>query len=183
MRGDCLFTYIGRIDDHHCLISLLIMVDSKSNQDNMNPSTHKSQLNKRVVWVVEGVAVVVSSDHMPNTTSMCSCPNTTCPQVQGWGNNEIFFLSREKYLKKKVTCPYKILCALVFFLNVFWCYELISIIWLVSDKIFRNRPTRNKNWLWRPCLLTDWDEISILYRGPFHRCFIPSLSSFGLVVS
>ena len=130
MRGDCLFAYIGRIDDHHCLISLLIMVDSKSNQDNMNPSTHKSQLNKKVVWVVEGVAVVVSSDHMPNTTSMCSCPNTTCPQVQGWGNNEIFFLSREKHLKKKVTCPYKILCALVFFLNVFWCYELISIIWL-----------------------------------------------------
>jgi hypothetical protein len=25
---------------------------------------------------------------------------------------------------------------------------------------------RNKNRLWRPCLLTDQDEISILYRGP-----------------
>jgi hypothetical protein len=33
-------------------------------------------------------------------------------------------------------------------------------------RFFRNRPIRNKNGLWRPCLLTDRDEISILYRGP-----------------
>jgi hypothetical protein len=31
---------------------------------------------------------------------------------------------------------------------------------------FRNQPIRNKNCLWRPCLLTDWDEMSNLYRGP-----------------
>ena len=31
---------------------------------------------------------------------------------------------------------------------------------------FRNQPIRNKNCLWRPCLLTDRDEMSILYRGP-----------------
>jgi hypothetical protein len=37
----------------------------------------------------------------------------------------------------------------------------------VSEKIFRNQPTRNKNCLWQPSLLTDWDEISNLYRGPF----------------
>ena len=30
---------------------------------------------------------------------------------------------------------------------------------------FRNQPIRNKNCLWRPCLLTDRDEISILNRG------------------
>jgi hypothetical protein len=36
----------------------------------------------------------------------------------------------------------------------------------VSEKIFRNQPTRNKNCLWQPCLLTDRDEISHLYRGP-----------------
>ena len=30
---------------------------------------------------------------------------------------------------------------------------------------FRNQPIRNKNCLWRPCLLTDRDEMSILYRG------------------
>ena len=31
---------------------------------------------------------------------------------------------------------------------------------------FRNQSIRNKNRLWRPCLLTDRDEISNLYRGP-----------------
>jgi hypothetical protein len=31
---------------------------------------------------------------------------------------------------------------------------------------FRNQPIRNKNDLWWSCLLTDRDEISILYRGP-----------------
>ena len=36
----------------------------------------------------------------------------------------------------------------------------------VSEKIFRKQPTRNKNCLWQPCLLTDRDEISNLYRGP-----------------
>jgi hypothetical protein len=33
-------------------------------------------------------------------------------------------------------------------------------------RLFRNQPIRNKNGLWRPCLLTDQDEMSILYRGP-----------------
>jgi hypothetical protein len=32
-------------------------------------------------------------------------------------------------------------------------------------RFFRNQPIRNKNGLWRPCLLTDWDEMSNLYRG------------------
>jgi hypothetical protein len=36
----------------------------------------------------------------------------------------------------------------------------------VSEKIFRNRPIRNKNSLWWPCLLMDHDEMSICYRGP-----------------
>jgi phage-related protein len=31
---------------------------------------------------------------------------------------------------------------------------------------FRNWPIRNKNCLWRPCLLTDRDEMCNLYRGP-----------------
>ena len=35
-----------------------------------------------------------------------------------------------------------------------------------EEKIFRNQPIRNKNCLWRPCLLTDRDEMSNLYRGP-----------------
>jgi hypothetical protein len=35
----------------------------------------------------------------------------------------------------------------------------------VSEKIKKNRPIRNKNCLWRPCLLTDWNEISNHNRG------------------
>jgi hypothetical protein len=32
-------------------------------------------------------------------------------------------------------------------------------------RFFRNQLIRNKNCLWWPCLLTDRDEISNLYRG------------------
>jgi hypothetical protein len=35
-----------------------------------------------------------------------------------------------------------------------------------KEKIFRNQPIRNKNCLWWPCLLTNRDEMNILYRGP-----------------
>ena len=35
-----------------------------------------------------------------------------------------------------------------------------------EQKIFRNRPIRNKNCLWRPCLLMDRDKMRNLYRGP-----------------
>jgi hypothetical protein len=35
-----------------------------------------------------------------------------------------------------------------------------------EKKIFRNRPIKNKNCLWQPCLLMDQDEMSNLYRGP-----------------
>ena len=34
-----------------------------------------------------------------------------------------------------------------------------------GEDFFRNQPIKNKNCLWRPCLLTDRDEMSILYRG------------------
>ena len=34
-----------------------------------------------------------------------------------------------------------------------------------KEDFFRNQPIRNKNGLWRPCLLTNRDEISNLYRG------------------
>ena len=33
-------------------------------------------------------------------------------------------------------------------------------------RFFRNQPIRNKKGLWWPCLLTDRDEMSNLYRGP-----------------
>ena len=35
-----------------------------------------------------------------------------------------------------------------------------------GEDFFRNQPIRNKNCLWRPCLLTDRDEMSYPYRGP-----------------
>ena len=38
--------------------------------------------------------------------------------------------------------------------------------WFQRRKLFRNQPIRNKNGLRQPCLLTDQDEMSILYRGP-----------------
>jgi hypothetical protein len=37
---------------------------------------------------------------------------------------------------------------------------------LQRKRFFRNWPIRNKNCLWRPCLPTDQNEISNLYRGP-----------------
>ena len=36
---------------------------------------------------------------------------------------------------------------------------------VAEEKIFKNRPVRNKNCLWWPCLLMDRDEMSNLYRG------------------
>ena len=40
-----------------------------------------------------------------------------------------------------------------------------------EEKIFRNRPIRNKNCLWLPCLLTNRDEMSNLFRGPSIHAF------------
>jgi hypothetical protein len=40
-----------------------------------------------------------------------------------------------------------------------------------------------KNCLWWPCLLTDWDKMSNLYKRTFHRCFLPNFGSFGHAVS
>ena len=34
-----------------------------------------------------------------------------------------------------------------------------------GEDFFRNQPIRNKNGLWWPCLSTDRDEMSTLYRG------------------
>jgi hypothetical protein len=34
-----------------------------------------------------------------------------------------------------------------------------------GEYFLENQPIRNKNCLWRPCLLTDRDEMSNIYRG------------------
>jgi hypothetical protein len=33
-------------------------------------------------------------------------------------------------------------------------------------RFFRNGPIKNKNCLWRPCLLMDWDKMNNIYREP-----------------
>jgi hypothetical protein len=38
--------------------------------------------------------------------------------------------------------------------------------WFQRRRFFRNQPIRNKNGLWWPCLLTDRDEMSNVYRRP-----------------
>ena len=44
---------------------------------------------------------------------------------------------------------------------------MARVIFPLTEKIFfRNQPIRNKNCLWWPCLLTDRDKMSSLYRGP-----------------
>ena len=42
------------------------------------------------------------------------------------------------------------------------------LIWLSGfrGEDFKNKPIRNKNCLWRQCLLMDQDKMSNLYRGP-----------------
>ena len=35
-----------------------------------------------------------------------------------------------------------------------------------GEEFKKNQPIRNKNRLWQPCLFTDRDEMSNLYRGP-----------------
>ena len=47
-----------------------------------------------------------------------------------------------------------------------------------EEKILKNQPIQKQEYIWRPCLLMDWDEMSKLY-----RCFQPSFSSFGKGVS
>ena len=52
---------------------------------------------------------------------------------------------------------------------------------VLEEKIyfFRNQPIRKKNGLWRPCLLTDRNYISNLYRGPYHDASYQVLIHLG----
>ena len=43
-------------------------------------------------------------------------------------------------------------------------------------RFFRNQPIRNKNCLWWPCLLTDQDKMSNLYK--VYRCSIPNFGTY-----
>ena len=52
-----------------------------------------------------------------------------------------------------------------------------------EEKIFFNRPIRNKNCLWQPCLLMDRDKMSNLQRGPSIDASYQVSLHFGLGVS
>ena len=46
--------------------------------------------------------------------------------------------------------------------------------WFQRRRYFRNQQFRNKNCMWRPYSLMDWDKMTSLY-----RCFLPSFRWFG----
>jgi hypothetical protein len=49
-------------------------------------------------------------------------------------------------------------------------------------RLFRNQPIRNKNCLWRPCLLTDRDEMSNHNRRPsIDASYLVSVSVYYIV--
>ena len=51
-----------------------------------------------------------------------------------------------------------------------------------EEKIFRNRPIRNKNRLWWPCLLMELERYEYSLQRTAHKCFLPSSGSFGQAV-
>jgi hypothetical protein len=74
------------------------------------------------------------------------------------------FLLNQDEMGKSLRWPYiDALCKILLYLA-----QLV----VSEEKVFRNWTPRNKNWLWRPCLLTDRDKMNNLHRGPFHRCFL-----------
>ena len=49
--------------------------------------------------------------------------------------------------------------------HIYFLSSCNSFGYMVSEEmIFRNRPIRNKNYLWRPCLLPDRGKMSNLYK-------------------
>ena len=52
-----------------------------------------------------------------------------------------------------------------------------------EEQIFRNSLIRNKNCLWRPCLLMESEQNEHSLQRTAHRCFLPSFGSFGQAVS
>jgi hypothetical protein len=48
-------------------------------------------------------------------------------------------------------------------------------------RFLRNRPIRNKNCMWLPCLLTDRDEMSNVHRGHSINDFLPSFGGSHFV--
>ena len=52
-----------------------------------------------------------------------------------------------------------------------------------EEKLFQKSNNKKQELCMTPCLLTDQNGMSISYRGPSHRCFLPSFGLFGQAVS
>ena len=62
-------------------------------------------------------------------------------------------------------------------ISLFYKYTFHHVV--SEEKIFRNRPIRNKNRMWRPCLLMELERNEYFLQRTAHRCFLPSFRSFG----
>jgi hypothetical protein len=63
-------------------------------------------------------------------------------------------------------------------LGLIFDFEIVPTVWILPinfrfvrpsgfrGEVFRNQPIRNKNCLWWPSLLKEWDEMSNVYREP-----------------
>jgi hypothetical protein len=78
------------------------------------------------------------------------------------------FCDSIKLIWPKFDRSHEFLWILLLFFLYFVIFSSSDPNWRVTweKKIFRNRPTRNKNCLWQPCLLMDRDKITNLYRVP-----------------
>ena len=56
--------------------------------------------------------------------------------------------------------------------NICNCILYLNKSYLSFNRFFRNQPIRNKNYLWRPCLLMDRDKMSNLYKGPSIHVYV-----------
>ena len=128
------------------------------------------------------VTVPSQSTHTPKINDcsdrQASQPHT--PQINDWSDCCIIFhffsqnQSQEKYrLEAQPTEPVSLtfhsaLRKLYIKPSIGASYQIL--VHLATRfqrrRLFRNRPTRNKNCLWPPCLLTNRAKMSNLYKGP-----------------
>ena len=85
----------------------------------------------------------------------------------------IFLLTEEKIFQKSTNQKQELPVAAMFLNNLQRTFHRCFLPSFGSfghavseEKIFKNRPIRNKNCLWWPCLLMDWDKMCNLQRGP-----------------